>query len=320
MGLLVDGQWHDQWYDTKTSGGRFVREDAQFRNVLGSDEHPADPGRYHLYISHACPWAHRTMITRHLKGLEEIIPVSAVSPDMLSKGWEYDTPEPNYSYQYHHQLYTHAKKDYTGRVTVPVLWDLEKETIVNNESSELIRLFNTAFNSQTNNHIDLYPEHLKAEIDRWNELIYPNINNGVYRCGFATTQQAYEEAFTPLFEALDAVEAQLEQTPYLTGEYLTEADIRLFTTLIRFDPVYVGHFKCNLKRIADYPNIWDYTKAIYQFKEIRETVHFDQIKRHYYYSHANINPTQVVPAGPDLEPLNAKAQRPEPKLYQNAAA
>lgn len=317
MGLLVDGQWHDQWYDTKKSGGRFVREDAQFRNELGSEQHPATEGRYHLYISHACPWAHRTMITRHLKGLEEIIPVTAVSPDMLSDGWVYDTPEPNYGYQFHHQLYTHAKKDYSGRVTVPVLWDLEKETIVNNESSELIRLFNYAFNGQTGNNIDLYPEHLRAEIDQWNERVYPNINNGVYRCGFATTQQAYEEAFTPLFEALDAVEDQLGKTPYLTGEYLTEADIRLFTTLIRFDPVYVGHFKCNLRRIADYPNLWDYTKAIYQFKEISKTVHFDQIKRHYYYSHANINPTQVVPAGPDLAPLNTPAKRPEPKLFQS---
>lgn len=316
MGLLVEGQWQDKWYDTKKSGGRFVREDAQFRHQLGGDKHPAVDNRYHLYISHACPWAHRTMIVRHIKGLEDLIPFSAVSPDMLENGWVYDTPEPNYGYQFHHQLYTHAQKDYTGRVTVPVLWDLELETIVNNESSEIIRLFNTAFNEVTDNHIDLYPEQLREKIDQWNELIYPNINNGVYRCGFATTQQAYEEAFTPLFETLDKLEAQLAQTPYLTGEYLTEADIRLFTTLIRFDPVYVGHFKCNLRRIADYPNLWDYTKAIYQFKEIRNTVHFDQIKRHYYFSHANINPTQVVPAGPDMSSLDSAVKRPAPKLFQ----
>lgn len=316
MGLLVEGQWQDKWYDTKKSGGRFVREDARFRHQLGDKQHPAEASRYHLYISHACPWAHRSMIVRHLKGLEELIPFTAVSPDMLENGWVYDTPEPNYGYEFHHQLYTHAKKDYSGRVTVPVLWDLKQETIVNNESSEIIRLLNSAFNTITNNHIDLYPEHLRAEIDQWNELIYPNVNNGVYRCGFATTQQAYEEAFNPLFETLDKIEKQLEKTSYLTGEYLTEADIRLFTTLIRFDPVYVGHFKCNLRRIADYTNLWDYTKSIYQFKEIRETVHFDQIKRHYYFSHGNINPTQIVPAGPDLSSLDAPVQRPAPKLYQ----
>jgi len=316
MGLLIDGLWHDQWYDTKKSDGHFVREDAQFRHLLGSDDHPVEKDRYHLYISHACPWAHRSMIVRHLKGLEQLLPFTAVSPDMLSNGWVYDTPEPNYGYEFHHQLYTHAKKDYTGRVTVPVLWDLKQGSIVNNESSEIIRLLNTAFNEITDNHIDLYPECLRAEIDQWNEQIYPNVNNGVYLCGFATSQQAYEEAFISLFETLDKIENQLEKTPYLTGEYLTEADIRLFTTLIRFDPVYVGHFKCNLRRIVDYPNLWDYTKAIYQFKEIRCTVHFDQIKRHYYFSHENINPTQIIPAGPDLSFLNSRVDRPAPKLFQ----
>ncbi|OOV86588.1 glutathione S-transferase family protein [Oceanospirillum linum] len=316
MGLLVDGLWCDQWYDTKKSGGHFLREDAQFRHQIGGDSYPVEEGRYHLYISHACPWAHRTAIVRHLKDLEGFIPVTAVSPDMLSDGWVYDSPEPNYGYQFHHQLYTHSERNYTGRVTVPVLWDLKTETIVNNESSEIIRLFNSAFNIKTGNHIDLYPEHLRSDINRWNDLIYPSINNGVYRCGFATTQQAYEEAFTPLFTALNTIEEQLSVTPYLTGEYLTEADIRLFTTLIRFDPVYVGHFKCNLKRIADYPNLWDYTKAIYQFKGISNTVHFDEIKRHYYFSHANINPTQVIPAGPDLSALNSQLNRPAPKLFQ----
>lgn len=317
MGLLVDGVWQDQWYNTQKSGGRFIRENAQFRHQLGSGLHPAEAQRYHLYISHACPWAHRTMIVRHLKGLETLIPFTAVSPDMLENGWIYNKPEPNYGYRFHHQLYTHAKNDYTGRVTVPVLWDLEQQTIVNNESSEIIRLFNTVFNDVTGNHTDLYPEPLRAAIDQWNDLVYANINNGVYRCGFATTQQAYEEAFTPLFETLDKLDAQLSQTPYLTGNYLTEADIRLFTTLIRFDPVYVGHFKCNLRRIADYPNLWDYTKAIYQFNGIRKTVHFDEIKRHYYFSHANINPTQVVPTGPDLSLLNSAIARPEPKLFQS---
>lgn len=316
MGLLVEGQWQDKWYDTKESGGRFIREDAQFRHQLGDTQHPAEPNRYHLYISHACPWAHRTMIVRHLKGLEGLIPYTSVSPDMLENGWVYDAREPNYGYQFHHQLYTHAQKDYTGRVTVPVLWDLKLETIVNNESSEIIRLFNTAYNEITDNHVDLYPEHLREEIEQWNELVYPNINNGVYRCGFATTQQAYEEAFIPLFKTLDKLESRLEQTPYLTGEYLTEADIRLFTTLIRFDPVYVGHFKCNLRRIADYTNLWDFTKALYQFKDIRSTVHFDQIKRHYYFSHSNINPTQVIPKGPDLASLTASVNRPAPKLFQ----
>ncbi|WP_417597627.1 glutathione S-transferase family protein [Oceanospirillum sp.] len=316
MGLLVDGLWCDQWYDTKKSGGHFLREDAQFRHQISDDSYPAEEGRYHLYISHACPWAHRAAIVRHLKDLESFIPVTAVSPDMLSDGWVYDSAEPNYGYQFHHQLYTHSEKNYTGRVTVPVLWDLKTETIVNNESSEIIRLFNSAFNIKTGNHIDLYPEHLRPDINRWNDLIYPSINNGVYRCGFATTQQAYEEAFGPLFTALDTIEEQLSVTPYLTGEYLTEADIRLFTTLIRFDPVYVGHFKCNLKRIADYPSLWDYTKAIYQFKGISNTVHFDEIKRHYYFSHANINPTQIIPAGPDLSALNSQPNRPAPKLFQ----
>ncbi len=316
MGLLVDGQWQDKWYDTKNNNGRFVRESSQFRNTLPSELFPAQAGRYHLYISHACPWAHRTMIVRHLKGLEELIDFTAVSPDMLTEGWQYDQPEPNYGFNRHHQLYSKADSGYTGRVTVPVLWDKEAHTIVNNESAEIIRVFNSAFDDLTGNKIDLYPQHLQREIEALNDAIYPSINNGVYRCGFATSQEAYEEAFQQLFTQLDKLEDLLLESNYLTGDYLTEADIRLFTTLIRFDPVYYGHFKCNQKRLQDYPALWDYTKAIYQFKEISETVNFDHIKRHYYYSHDTINPTRVVPVGPDLSDLEIPALRPEPKLYR----
>lgn len=315
MGLLVEGQWQDQWYNTQKTDGQFIRESAQFRHQIGSEGFPVESTRYHLYISHACPWAHRTMIVRHLKGLESLVSISAVAPDMLSEGWQYDKPEPNYGFNHHHQLYTKAQSDYSGRVTVPVLWDKQQHTIVNNESSEIIRIFNSAFNSITENQIDLYPQPLRDEIDSLNEQIYSNINNGVYRCGFATTQEAYEQAFEALFQCLDQIEERLSKQAYLTGEYLTEADIRLFTTLIRFDAVYVGHFKYNQRRIADYPNLWDYTKAVYQFKNIKDTVHFDQIKRHYYYSHDTINPTRVVPLGPDLTSLEDKIERPEPTLY-----
>ena len=319
MGLLVDGQWHDRWYDTKASNGRFVREEAQFREQIGDSRFPAEADRYHLYISHACPWAHRTVIMRHLKGLESLIPVTAVSPDMLDQGWEYDQPEPNYGYRKHHQLYTRAKADYSGRVTVPVLWDTREHTIVNNESAEILRIFNQSFDALTGNRSDFYPDKLRTQIDHWNDLIYPSVNNGVYRAGFATTQEAYEEACTTLFQTLEQLEQRLADTPYLTGDYLTEADIRLFTTLIRFDPVYVGHFKCNIKRISDLPNLWDYTRAIYQFEGIADTVDFEQIKRHYYYSHGQINPTRVVPAGPDLAPLETPAERRAPKIFLHPA-
>ena len=316
MGLLVEGQWQDQWYNTENSGGHFIREEAQFRQFIGAESFPAKPGRYHLYISHACPWAHRTMIMRHLKGLEAVIGVTAVIPDMMAHGWEYQPEEPHYGYRYHHQLYTHTAPNYSGRVTVPVLWDLERETIVNNESSEIIGILNRGFNHLTGNTNDLSPRALKDRIEYWNRLIYSNVNNGVYRCCFATRQQAYEEAFTLLFNTLDSIELQLAKTPYLTGEYLTEADIRLFTTLIRFDAVYVGHFKCNLKRISDYPNLSDYTRAIYQFRDIRKTVYFDQIKRHYYFSHLGINPTQIIPAGPDVSELEQLVRRPTPLIFQ----
>lgn len=310
MGKLVNGQWHDVWYDTKSSKGEFVREDAGFRHWLTADGglgpdgqkgFKAESGRYHLYVSLACPWAHRTLIFRALKGLESHIEVTVVSPDMRSHGWEFDEPEPLYGFSFMHQLYTKAKPDYTGRVTVPVLWDKQTETIVSNESSDIIRMLNTAFDDLTGNQDDFYPLALRGDIDEWNALIYPNINNGVYRCGFATTQEAYDAAFDRLFDALDAVEDHLNDNRYLTGDRLSEADWRLFTTLIRFDAVYVGHFKCNRQRIAEYPNLQGYLKELYQYPGVAETVDFYHIKRHYYFSHDNINPTGIVPKGPDLD-------------------
>ncbi|MGR5149249.1 glutathione S-transferase family protein [Photobacterium alginatilyticum] len=314
MGKLVNGVWQDVWYDTKSSDGEFVREDAGFRHWLttdgsngpeGQQGFKAESGRYHLYVSLACPWAHRTLIFRHLKGLEPHIDVTVVSPDMGDQGWVFSEPEPLYGFQHMHQLYSKAKSDYTGRVTVPVLWDKQTQTIVSNESSEIIRMFNSAFNGITGNHDDYYPQALQADINEWNEYIYPAINNGVYRCGFATTQEAYEAAFAELFAALDKVENHLAGSRYLAGDTLTEADWRLFTTLVRFDAVYVGHFKCNLKRIADYPNIQGYLKELYQYSEVAKTVDFHHIKRHYYFSHTMINPTGVVPLGPELDLLSS---------------
>ncbi len=304
MGKLVEGVWHDVWYDTKESGGKFVREDAGFRGWIEPEfdaPFPAESGRYHLYVSLACPWAHRTLIFRELKGLTDHISVSVVSADMLSEGWQFDSPEPLFGFTRTHQLYTKAKPDYTGRVTVPILWDKKTNTIVSNESSEIIRMFNSAFNSLTGNIDDYYPDALHEEIDHWNEFVYPNINNGVYRCGFATTQEAYEEAYEQLFYALDKVDAHLASSRYLAGNQITEADWRLFTTLVRFDAVYVGHFKCNKKRIADYENIQGYLKELYQVAGVKQTTNFDHIKRHYYFSHIGINPTQVVPKGPVLD-------------------
>ncbi|WP_086983750.1 glutathione S-transferase family protein [Vibrio aphrogenes] len=304
MGKLVEGVWHDVWYDTQSSGGKFVREDAGFREWV-SDQPDAtfqpESGRYHLYVSLACPWAHRTLIMRELKGLTEHIDVTVVSPDMLTKGWEFIEPEPLFGFTQLHQIYTQAKPDYSGRVTVPVLWDKHTNRIVSNESSEILRMFNSAFNGLTGNQDDYYPQALRSEIDKWNEFIYPNINNGVYKTGFATTQDAYEEAFEQLFSALETIEAHLAEHRYLVGQHITEADWRLFTTLIRFDAVYVGHFKCNLKRIADYPHLQGYMKELYQVPGIKSTVNFEHIKRHYYFSHQTINPTQVVPKGPQLD-------------------
>lgn len=304
MGKLVEGVWHDVWYDTKANGGKFVREDAGFRDWIKNDSEAVfqpESGRYHLYVSLACPWAHRTLIFRMLKGLEPHIDVTVVCPDMLSQGWQMGLPEPLFGHTRMHQIYTQAKPDYTGRVTVPVLWDKKTNTIVSNESSEIIRMFNSAFNDLTGNHDDYYPEPLRGVINEWNDYIYPNVNNGVYRCGFATSQEAYEEAFESLFSALDKIDGHLATHRYLAGNKITEADWRLFTTLVRFDAVYVGHFKCNKRRIADYVNIQGYLKELYQIDGIADTTDFYHIKRHYYFSHTGINPTQVVPKGPDLD-------------------
>ncbi|WP_194436171.1 glutathione S-transferase family protein [Vibrio fluminensis] len=311
MGKLVDGVWHDVWYETKTSGGKFVREDAGFRDWIENKpdaKFQPESGRYHLYVSLACPWAHRTLIFRSLKGLEEHIDVTVVCPDMLAEGWQMGLPEPLFGHKRLHQIYTQAKGDYTGRVTVPVLWDKKHNTIVSNESSEIIRMFNSEFNQLTDNNLDFYPEHLRSLIDEWNDFIYPNINNGVYRCGFATSQEAYEEAYENLFAALDRVERHLETHRFLAGNEITEADWRLFTTLVRFDAVYVGHFKCNKQRIADYLHLQGYLKELYQIEGIRQTTDFYHIKRHYYFSHTGINPTQVVPLGPELD-LDSPHQR-----------
>ena len=309
MGMLVDGQWKDVWYDTSSTKGRFVRQQSAFRDWItadGSSGFPAEKGRYHLYVSYACPWAHRTLILRALKGLEDHISVSVVNPLMLEHGWTFEpgdgvVPDPIGGAEYLHQVYTHAQPDYTGRVTVPVLWDRQTGTIVNNESSEIIRMLNSAFNGIGATALDFYPEELASEIDGINDFVYPNINNGVYRSGFATTQEAYEEAVTSLFDALDSVEERLGGQRYLVGDRITEADWRLFTTLLRFDPVYVGHFKCNLRRIEDYPNLWGFTRELYQVPGVSDTVNMDHIKRHYYASHATINPTGVVPLGPDID-------------------
>ena len=260
-----------------------------------------ESGRYHLYVSLACPWAHRTLIFRKLKKLEEHIDVTVVCPDMMGEGWQMGLPEPLFGHTRMHQIYTQAKSDYTGRVTVPVLWDKKNNTIVSNESSEIIRMFNSEFNELTGNQDDYYPDELRTLVDEWNDYIYPNVNNGVYRCGFATAQEAYEEAYDNLFEALDRIDTHLATHRYLAGNAITEADWRLFTTLIRFDAVYVGHFKCNKKRIADYPNLHGYMKELYQIEGIAETTDFYHIKRHYYFSHTGINPTQVVPKGPVLD-------------------
>lgn len=315
MGLLIDGVWHDQWYDTKESGGRFVRKESQFRNWITADGSAgptgkggfrAEPGRYHLYVSYACPWAHRTLIFRALKKLEDVISVSVVDHYMGAEGWTFNaidgaTPDHLFGAKRLYEIYTRADPAYSGRVTVPVLWDKQTNTIVSNESSEIIRMFNSAFNAFGDASLDFYPEALRGDIDAMNALVYPNINNGVYRAGFATTQEAYEEAFKQLFETLDTVEEKLSVNRYLVGDTQTEADWRLFTTLLRFDPVYVGHFKCNRQRIADYPNLSNYTRELYQVPGVAETVNMLHIKAHYYGSHTTINPTGIVPLGPEID-------------------
>jgi putative glutathione S-transferase len=315
MGLLVDGVWQDRWYDTSATGGRFVRKDAAFRNWLTADGSPgptgeggfaAEPGRYHLYVSLACPWAHRTLIVRALKGLERLVSVSVVHWRMLDQGWTFESgpgvvQDEVGGARFMHEVYTRADPRYTGRVTVPVLWDRTRGTIVNNESSEIIRMFDTAFDGLGATPGDYYPEGLRPEIDAVNARVYDTLNNGVYKAGFATTQAAYEEAVNPLFETLDWLEERLSRSRYLVGGRQTEADWRLFTTLVRFDPVYVGHFKCNRRRIVDYPNLWGYLRDLYQTPGVAGTVDMGHIKGHYYESHPTINPTGIVPVGPDLD-------------------
>ncbi len=303
MGLLVEGQWQDKWYDTKSTGGKFVRKESHFRNRIGDDGFEAEKDRYHLYVSLACPWAHRTLIFRKLKGLEDFISVSVVDPGMHENGWEFSDQLPDHLYgkDYAHQLYTKADANYSGRVTVPILWDKKKQTIVSNESSEIIRMFNSKFDLIGATKGDFYPKELQASIDEINQRVYSDINNGVYKSGFATKQSVYEENVIKLFKALDWVEEILAKNRYLVGKQLTEADWRLFTTLVRFDAVYVGHFKCNLKRIEDYPNISNYLRELYQVPGVSETVNMTHTKRHYYESHDTINPTGIVPAGPELD-------------------
>jgi glutathionyl-hydroquinone reductase len=314
MGLLIGGHWHDQWYET-AKDGRFERESAQRRNWITADGSPGPSGeggfeaqadRYHLYVSLACPWAHRTLILRQLKNLQDLIGVSVVSWLMDEDGWTFDSEHDSSgdalgAFSFLHQRYTRDDPGYTGRVTVPLLWDKQRQRIVSNESAEIIRMFNSAFDGLTGNTLDLYPEALRDEIDRLNQRIYPAVNNGVYRAGFATTQAAYDEAFVELFDELDALDKSLSTRRYLTGEYLTEADWRLFTSLIRFDAVYYGHFKCNLRRIEDYPNLSNWLRELYQWPGVADTVNFEHIKSHYYASHHTINPTGIVPRGPALD-------------------
>ena len=309
MGLLVDGVWKDAWYDTKESRGRFVRSEAQFRHRVtadGSSGFPAEAGRYHLYVSLACPWASRTLVFRKLKKLEHAISLSIVDPFMGENGWAFSDgpgciPDTVNGKRFLYEVYLVAEPRYSGRVTVPVLWDKQKRTIVNNESAEIIRMLNRELDAIGDASLDFYPEALRVEIDRTNELVYENVNNGVYRAGFATSQEAYEEAFDALFATLDRLEERLSAKRWLCGNRLTEADWRLFTTLVRFDAVYHGHFKCNRQRLADYPALSAYLRDLYQVPGVAETVDFDHIKTHYYRSHTTINPTGIVPKGPALD-------------------
>ena len=316
MGQLVDGRWRDEWYDTTSTGGKFVRSTAGFRNWItadgsagpsGEDGFKAESGRYHLYVSYACPWAHRTLIFRALKDLTDHISVSVVHPDMLSDGWTFDPDFPGatgdtlYDLPFARDIYLKAKPDVSGRVTVPILWDKERETIVSNESSEIIRMLNSAFDGITGNTDDYWPEELRDEIEEINARVYSDVNNGVYKSGFATSQDAYNTAVATLFNALDWLENHLSENRYLMGDRITEADWRLSTTLFRFDPVYHLHFKCNRQRLIDYPNLWAYTRELYQWPGVSDTVHFDHIVRHYHYSHETINPNRIIPINPVLD-------------------
>jgi glutathionyl-hydroquinone reductase len=316
MGRLINGEWSREWYDTSKSGGAFQRDTSRFRNWVtpdgaagpsGEGGFKAEAGRYHLYVSHACPWAHRTLIFRALKGLEPLIGISVVHPDMLGEGWTFGTDfdgatgDSLFGADYLREIYTRANPEISGRVTVPVLWDTSRGTIVSNESSEIIRMFNSAFNALTGNRADYYPEALRPQIDAVNERIYNTVNNGVYKAGFATTQEAYDAAVVPLFDSLDWLEGILQNQRYLLGDTLTEADWRLFTTLVRFDSVYHLHFKCNRRRIVDYPALWAYTRDLYQHPGVAGTVHLPHIVRHYHYSHDTINPNRIIPINPKLD-------------------
>ena len=319
-GQMSDGVWHTQFHDTKSTGGRFKRTEPKYRNWVtpdgsagpsGTGGFPAARGRYHLYVSLACPWAHRTVVFRKLKGLEDVISMTEVEPVMGDQGWQFgpDADDDTLNRKKRlNEIYLLADPRYTGRVSVPILWDKEKRTIVNNESPEIIRMLNSAFDAFTNNRTDYYPAELRGEIDAVNALVFQSINNGVYRCGFASTQEAYEEAFLDLFGALDQLEERLSRQRYLAGARITESDWRLFTTILRFDAVYHGHFKCNLRRVADYPNLSNYLRELYQVPGVAETVNMDHIKRHYYMSMLHINPTGIVPLGPALD-FEAKHDR-----------
>jgi putative glutathione S-transferase len=314
MGLLVNGKWQDRWYDTQASGGAFVRDQASYRNWVTVSGEPgpsgeggfaAQPGRYHLYVSLACPWAHRALIMRKLKGLEDMISLSVVNPYMGEHGWTFEAgkgviPDLVDGTRYMYQVYLRAQPDYSGRVTVPVLWDKQRNIIVNNESADILRMLGSAFDKVGALPGNYSPESRMQEIDSVNAMVYDTVNNGVYKAGFATEQAVYEQAVTKLFNALNHLEQRLSTQRYLLGADITEADWRLFTTLIRFDAVYHGHFKCNLRRLVDYPNLWAYTRELYQQPGIADTVNFDHIKQHYYRSHHTINPNGIVPAGPNL--------------------
>lgn len=311
MGLLVDGRWQDEWYDTAKTGGAFVRGDARFRRWItadGSSGFSAAPGRYHLFLALACPWCHRTLLMRLLKRLEGVISVSFVEPLMLEHGWVFSVPDPLTGARYIYEIYTRADPHFTGHATVPILWDKETETIVNNESSDIIRMLNSAFGAFTSDRTDYYPPNLAHEIDALNARIYDTINNGVYKAGFATAQEPYRAAVGALFETLDWLEAHLATRRYLLGDRLTEADLRLLPTLLRFDAVYYGHFKCNLRHVYEYDALWDYTRALYQLPGVAETVDLENYKTHYYGSHRRINPTGIVPLGPRID-LTAPAMR-----------
>jgi putative glutathione S-transferase len=316
MGQLIDGKWHDTWYDTASTGGQFVRTTTTFRNWITADGSPgpsgtggfaAQAGRYHLYVSLACPWAHRTLIFRALKGLQGLIDISVVHPDMLDDGWSFDTGfagatgDRLFGHAFMRDVYLAADPHISGRVTVPVLWDTATGQIVSNESAEIIRMFNSAFDGLTANTLDFWPSAQRTQIEAINQRIYDTLNNGVYKAGFATTQPAYDSAVSALFETMDWLESHLTDNRFLLGDTITEPDWRLFPTLVRFDPVYHGHFKCSLRRLVDYPNLWAYTRHLYQMPGIKETVNFDHIRRHYHYSHTTINPHRIVPMAPALD-------------------